>query len=181
MGDAGEFVSLQEKPVSLQGSSFKSDSCIFDMSDMFKYYKILNKIQKELNLMGRVHGPVLEKCNIQFHIVAIAENARKRMVIEMKVVLAAVAMAFPLGLLAEAPSFDGGLVVTADGEVIDVGTIASPYFYDWDGDGLKDLLVGQEEEGKIRLYLNSGSPGSPEFTDFNYMQADGVAISVPSL
>lgn len=95
--------------------------------------------------------------------------------------LAIVAMAFPLGILAEAPSFDSGRVVTAGGEVIDVGTVASPYFSDWDGDGLEDLLVGQEEEGKVRLYLNSGSPGSPEFTDFSYMQADGVDISVPSL
>lgn len=98
----------------------------------------------------------------------------------MKTALAAFALLFPLGLLAEAPTFDSGRAVTAGGEVIDVGSVASPYFSDWDGDGLDDLLVGQEEEGKIRLYLNSGSPGSPEFTDFSYMQADGSDLSVPS-
>ena len=55
--------------------------------------------------------------------------------------------------------------------------LASPALYDWDGDGLKDLLVGEfetnagdlfpmrEDGSTIRVYLNVGSNESPEFTD----------------
>ena len=51
--------------------------------------------------------------------------------------------------------------------------IAAPAFYDWDGDGLKDLLVGEfgsgVENGKevghfIRVYKNVGTEEKPEFT-----------------
>jgi hypothetical protein len=55
---------------------------------------------------------------------------------------------------------------------------AAPAFYDWDGDGLKDLLVGEfgsgAEAGRyignfIRVYLNIGTADSPVFGgDFNY-------------
>ncbi len=55
--------------------------------------------------------------------------------------------------------------------------LASPALYDWDGDGRKDLLVGEfetnsgdlfpmrEDGSTIRVYLNVGSNESPEFTD----------------
>ena len=49
---------------------------------------------------------------------------------------------------------------------------------DWDGDMLKDLLVGQYSGGKIRFYKNSGSNIAPVFTTFSYMQADGVDLAV---
>ena len=41
---------------------------------------------------------------------------------------------------------------------------AYPLFYDWDNDGLKDLLVGDFGGGKlsnIRVYLNKGTANSP--------------------
>lgn len=43
------------------------------------------------------------------------------------------------------------------------GVQASPYFYDVDGDGLYDLLVGQKN-GHIKLFLNQGSLTSPLYT-----------------
>jgi hypothetical protein len=56
--------------------------------------------------------------------------------------------------------------------------IAAPACYDWDGDGLKDLLIGEfgsgVEYGKysgnfIRVYKNTGSNENPRFTgQFNY-------------
>jgi FG-GAP-like repeat len=56
--------------------------------------------------------------------------------------------------------------------------LATPAYYDWDGDGLKDLLIGEfgsgSEFGKdmgnfIRVYLNSGTETEPTFTGgFDY-------------
>lgn len=56
--------------------------------------------------------------------------------------------------------------------------LAAPAFYDWDGDGLKDLLIGEFGSGIekgtnvgnfIRIYKNTGTPEKPEFSDvFDY-------------
>jgi hypothetical protein len=56
--------------------------------------------------------------------------------------------------------------------------LAAPAYYDWDGDGLKDLLVGEfgsgVQDGKymgnfVRVFKNVGTEESPEFTgQFNY-------------
>ncbi|MBI3097512.1 MAG: hypothetical protein HYY93_04595 [Planctomycetes bacterium] len=56
---------------------------------------------------------------------------------------------------------------------------ATPYVIDWNRDGKKDLLVGQFDEGKLRIYLNQGRDGAPEFKGFSYMQAGGKDASVP--
>ena len=54
----------------------------------------------------------------------------------------------------------------------------NPLVTDWNGDGLKDLIVGQYGEGKLSYYENKGSNESPVFNGFSYMQADGIDISV---
>ena len=36
---------------------------------------------------------------------------------------------------------------------------------DFDGDGLKDLLVGQFGHGKLRIYRNSGTTTKTQFKD----------------
>lgn len=72
--------------------------------------------------------------------------------------------------------------------------IAAPAYYDWDGDGLKDLLVGEfgsgAEHGRptgnfIRVYLNTGTESEPQFaTQFDYarpafeMPINGTPYSV---
>ena len=43
---------------------------------------------------------------------------------------------------------------------------AAPAVFDLNGDGLKDLLVGQFGEGKLRVYPNRGSDRSPRFDGF---------------
>ena len=56
---------------------------------------------------------------------------------------------------------------------------AAPLVVDWDGDGKKDLLVGQFGEGKLRIYLNKGTDKEPRFEGFKYLQVDGKDATVP--
>ncbi len=52
-----------------------------------------------------------------------------------------------------------------------------PVMYDWDSDGKKDLLVGQNyidknrvNHGYIRFYKNIGTDSAPLFNGFTYVQ-----------
>lgn len=92
--------------------------------------------------------------------------------------------------------------ILAGGQPIDV-TVghAAPYVMDVDGDGVKDLLVGEfgEEgfaserlpkavakkwgtfdEGKLRIYRNVGTNAAPRFEAFRYMEAGGEDASIPT-
>ena len=92
--------------------------------------------------------------------------------------------------------------ITAAGAPIDVTTgHAAPYFIDFDGDGVRDLLVGEYGEhtypsermvpsamkysggfveGRLRIYRNHGTDTKPEFRDFEYLRAGVGYASIPS-
>jgi len=92
----------------------------------------------------------------------------------------------------------------ANGVPIDV-TIghAAPYVIDFDGDGVRDLLVGEfgnvdypverlpkrlqeaakkssYSQGKLRIYRNYGSDEEPLFKDFEYLRAGREDASMPT-
>ena len=89
--------------------------------------------------------------------------------------------------------------VTANGEVIDVTTgHAAPCLHDLDGDGTRDLLVGEFGSGrfkgettgtetaghpwtagKLRFYRNHGTDTAPVYTDFTYVKAGDRDAQVP--
>ena len=74
-----------------------------------------------------------------------------------------------------------GVRLQADGKDIDVkiGHLV-PTVLDWNGDGKKDLIVGQFSGGRIRVYLNSGTDSVPGFKDFSLLRADTKEIRLPA-
>ena len=62
---------------------------------------------------------------------------------------------------------------------VDMG-YAAPYYVDFDGDGIRDLLVGQFGDGKLVIYRNTGTDSEPVFSDFYYFQAAGADGTVPT-
>jgi hypothetical protein len=54
-------------------------------------------------------------------------------------------------------------ITDAIGTVIDVGRHATPLFKDMDGDGLIDLVSG-EQNGNLNYYRNTGTEESPDWT-----------------
>ena len=77
--------------------------------------------------------------------------------------------------------FAEGVKLEANGDIIDIkiGHLV-PCVTDWNSDGNKDLMVGQFDAGKIRLYLNQGSDSAPAFKDSEFLSAGGVEISLPA-
>jgi hypothetical protein len=56
---------------------------------------------------------------------------------------------------------------------------ATPNLLDWDGDGKRDLLVGQFGGGKVRVYRNVGTDAAPAFKGFEFVQAGAKDATVP--
>ena len=46
-------------------------------------------------------------------------------------------------------------------------------------DGAKDLILGQFDHGKIRLYPNLGPDTAPVFNGYTFFQSGGVDITLP--
>jgi len=74
-------------------------------------------------------------------------------------------------------------LVEANGSTIDVPEYSVPSFTYWNDDGLKDLIVGEgggvATDGKVRVYLNTGTPSDPSFNEYFYAQSEGVDLVSP--
>ena len=64
-------------------------------------------------------------------------------------------------------------VVPASHELADIYSMV--HMADWNGDGLKDLLVGHT--GKILFYRNSGGPAEPRFEEPELIEIAGEGLS----
>lgn len=62
-----------------------------------------------------------------------------------------------------APLFYDFFRLQLDGDIFDIGSRSAPRIYDYDRDGLKDVLVG-EVSGHVYLLKNVGTNSSPVFT-----------------
>jgi hypothetical protein len=72
-------------------------------------------------------------------------------------------------------SLDSGVFIKDGGMDLNVGRRAAPDVFDWNGDGRKDLIVGNMD-GKILIYLNRGTDDSPSFDGFEYLMVGGEAF-----
>ena len=89
------------------------------------------------------------------------------------------AFAAALAASAAAQQLEPPFRVQAGGKAIDVEVgHAAPYVVDFDGDGVRDLLVGQFGKGRCRIYKNKGTDKAPEFGDFQYLEAGGKVAEV---
>lgn len=79
----------------------------------------------------------------------------------------------------DTPEMQAGTPILSYGQPMKIeGGHAIPEVADWNNDGRQDLLVGQYDGGKIRIYLNHGTNSTPSFDRFTYVQAFGVDLHV---
>jgi hypothetical protein len=82
------------------------------------------------------------------------------------------AMALP-AVSNRADDLEGPVQLKAGQQPLDVGHggLAAPCYADFDGDGVNDLLVGEGDEGRLRVYHNHGANGRPELKDYTWFKA----------
>ena len=82
---------------------------------------------------------------------------------------------------AQVPKFEFSENIKCGGQAINDVSFPTMFVTDWDGDGLKDLIVGEfSPNGKVRLYKNVNTNKAPEFDSYTYMQANGSDIKLSS-
>ena len=77
-------------------------------------------------------------------------------------------------LWADMPEIEEGVLINN----VNLSYLSTPECVDWNNDNAKDLVVGEETGGNIRLYLNQGTNLNPEFVSFTKIQSSGIPISV---
>lgn len=99
---------------------------------------------------------------------------------KMRAGLASLAGLAAFAASASQPALEQGVKVQAGGKDIDadIGHLV-PCVADWNGDGKKDLLVGQFLEGRIRFFENTGTDAAPVFRSSAFLKAGGADIRLP--
>lgn len=82
-----------------------------------------------------------------------------------------IAGAVPLSVAAQ-DQFEEPLPIEVAGKPLDVERMghAAPFVGDIDGDGVKDLLVGEYYRGQMRIYRNLGTNSMPRFEGYTLLR-----------
>jgi hypothetical protein len=75
----------------------------------------------------------------------------------------------------DSPILDEGVQLKVGTSPLTVGIRATPYVYDWDGDGLKDLLCGAGD-GYVYFFQNTNTARAPQFAPAVKVQAGGTDL-----
>ncbi|MHC4512198.1 MAG: FG-GAP repeat domain-containing protein [Planctomycetota bacterium] len=96
----------------------------------------------------------------------------------LPVCLAAGVVAAPV--FSQAPQFEAPVRLKAAGEYIKTESpgFAAPCWADVDGDGKKDLVVGQFAGGKMKIYRNLGDG---KLAKGEWLKAEGEIAEVPGV
>ena len=79
----------------------------------------------------------------------------------------------------DAPVFDGFTYVEVNASRFDCGGYSTPDVVDWNNDGKKDLLCG-EQDGVVNLLLNTGTDDTPQFAAQTLIQDSGANLDAGS-
>ena len=98
----------------------------------------------------------------------------------MRMLWTTCALSLGLAVSAAGAEFDDPVMLKAGGKTItlDAPGHAAPCLADIDGDGTKDLLVGQFASGRIKIYKGLGNG---RFADGKWLKADGKIAEVPGV
>jgi len=76
-----------------------------------------------------------------------------------------------------APVLAAGVKLMVGGSALSVSYRATPYVYDWDGDGLDDLLCGNGD-GYVYFFKNIGTAQIPAYVAGTRVQAGGAYLNL---
>ncbi|MAT16558.1 MAG: hypothetical protein CMJ46_14960 [Planctomyces sp.] len=87
-------------------------------------------------------------------------------------------MWFPNHGTVDQPVYNGCRILTDEAGPIDCGWYAAPFLYDWNNDGLLDMLTGSS--GNVILWWkNVGTKTAHRFAFQGFVEADGGRLEVP--
>ena len=93
--------------------------------------------------------------------------------------------ALPQGPRQESPQFHQPVRLKAGAEYVKVEApgYAAPTWHDVNGDGKKDLVVGQFRGGKMQIFLGEAlhKSGLPKLQKGSWLQAEGDVAEVPGV
>jgi len=79
------------------------------------------------------------------------------------------------------PKFgQGHYLMDSEGQIIDAGGMASPAIADWDGDNVRDLIVGIEGDKSLIWYKNIGTNKKRSLSYRGYIKSEGQPLLIPA-